>query len=89
MYSFRNGLQTLTDTLLTRIKQKGVDVRIEKSCTKLTFQDGKAMVSVRIFLIYQEVQLPQVEVNGEDNEEFSNVVSTISSQGTQYNNQFS
>ena len=45
VYTFRSGLQTLPDTLLTKIKERGVTVKMDQPCTELTFKDGKAMVS--------------------------------------------
>ncbi len=45
VYTFRDGLQTLPDTLLTNIKERGVTVKMEQPCTQLVFKDGKAMVS--------------------------------------------
>nr|QIA61821.1 protoporphyrinogen oxidase [Halichondria panicea]QIZ30884.1 protoporphyrinogen oxidase [Halichondria panicea] len=44
VYTFRSGLQTLPDTLLTKIKERGVTVKMDQPCTELTFKDGKAMV---------------------------------------------
>ena len=46
VYSFKNGLQTLPDTLITKVMEKGVKVNLEQPCSKLTFEDGKAKVCV-------------------------------------------
>lgn len=44
VYTFKNGLQTLPDSLLAKLTERGVTVRMGQPCTQLSFNNGKVEV---------------------------------------------